>query len=129
LRESNFETANLRGTSLTGAQLAKADLNGADLSNSRLSRADLSGTSLETSNLSAARVSGSAFNQANVKAANLIATGLNKKFALSEFPDLEFSDQTTWDQEYYRRNKISLSHAQTIEKEAKKKSFFSRLFS
>ena len=90
---------------------------------------DRSNASLEESNLSSAQVSGSIFTQANVKAANLIATGLNKKFTLTEFPDIKFSDRTAWDQVYYRRNKVSQSHAKTIEKEASKKGFFSRLFS
>jgi len=82
-------------------------------------------------NLWAARVSGSVFTEANVKAANLLATGLSKDFALSEFPNLKFSKKTTWDTELFKRNRnsVSQSHARTIEKEVKKRGFFSRIFS
>jgi len=101
----------------------------ANLANSRLSRADLSCASLEETNLWSARVSGTILTQANVKAANLVATGLSKKFALGEFPDLEFSNKTTWDTERVKRHQASRAQAASIEKEVSKRGFFSRLFS
>lgn len=126
---SNFEMANLRSTSMPSANLSGATFNGANLAHSRLSRADLSGASLEETNLRSARVSGTVLTQANVKAANLVATGLSKKFALGEFPDLEFSNKTTWDTEQVKRHQVSRAQAASIEKEVNKRGFFSRLFS
>ena len=64
----------------------------------------------------------------NVKAADLKATGLDKSFALSEFPDLEFCDLTQWDDKLYKRRSVSASYAKTIEQEANKRGFLSRLF-
>jgi hypothetical protein len=57
-----------------------------------------------------------------------MATGLSKQFALSEFPDLNFSDQTCWDTSRYKRHHVSRAHAESIEIEVGKRGFFSRLF-
>ena len=93
-----------------------------------MSRADFSHASLEECDLWGSKVSGSQFTQANIKAANLMATGLSKKYTLEEFPDITFSNRTTWDNASFKREVISKAHAQTIETEVKRRSFFSRLF-
>ena len=108
--------------------LKNANFDGANLANSKLSRADFSQSSFEESNLWASKVSGSVFTEVNLKAANLMATGLNKKFTLSEFPDITFSNRTCWDDEQFKRVSVSSAHTQTIEAEAAKRNFFSRLF-
>ena len=128
LQKTNLENASMRSSSLSGANLQEAVFNAANLSNSRLTRADFSNASLEESNLWASRVSGSVFTKANFKAANLLATGLNKKFALSEFPDIKFSKRTCWDDERFKRHSVSAAHAHTIETEAARRGFFSRVF-
>jgi hypothetical protein len=114
---------------MQSADLKNVIFDGANLSYSRLSRANLSGASLEESNLWSARVSGSVLSHANVKAANLIATGLSKKFALGEFPDIEFSNTTAWDTDQIKRHQVSRAQAESIQKEVSKRGFFSRLFS
>ena len=124
-----MEGAGMRAAILSGAQGQKAVFDGANLSNSRMSRGNFSNASLEECDLWASHVSGTVFTQANIKAANLMATGLSKKFTLEEFPDIEFSNKTKWDNASFKRVVITKEHAKTIETEVKRRSFFSRLFS
>ncbi|MFC1509920.1 pentapeptide repeat-containing protein, partial [Candidatus Omnitrophota bacterium] len=71
-----LKSADLRHTSLSGANLLDADLFGANLLDSNLGNADLSGTDFGNANISKANLSGANLTGANLSEANLSVANL-----------------------------------------------------
>jgi len=71
LMHKNPEGVNLKGASLTGADLIDANLTGADLTRANLWRANLTGAYLTDANLTGADMRGAYLTDANLTGANL----------------------------------------------------------